>query len=55
LIGVETVPEFRGFHRRIWAGEVNLAVNLADNQMKTIYGGVHWERFLQDARQARYN
>ena len=47
----EIVPEFRDFHRRIWAGEVNLA----DNQMKTVYGRVHWERFLQNAGQARFN
>jgi len=47
----ETVPEFRDFHRRIWAGEVSLA----DNNMKTIYGRVHWEQFLQNMRQARWN
>jgi thiamine kinase-like enzyme len=46
----ETVPEFRDFHRRIWEGEVNLA----DNHMKTVYGRVHWERLLQNVRQARY-
>jgi len=47
----EAVPEFRAFHRRIWAGEVNLA----DNHMKTVYGKVHWEQLLQNMRQARYN
>jgi aminoglycoside phosphotransferase (APT) family kinase protein len=45
-----TVPQFRDFHRRIWAGEVNLA----DNQMKTVYGRVHWEQFL-NTPQARFN
>jgi hypothetical protein len=47
----ETVPEFRDTHRRIWAGEVNLA----DNQMKIAYGRVHLERLLQNVRQARFN
>jgi len=47
----ETVPEFTDFHRRIWAGEVNLA----DNQMKTVYGRVHWEQFVQNVRKARFN
>ena len=47
----ETVPEFRDFHRRIWAGEVNLA----DNQAKIVYGRVHWGQLLQNVRQARFN
>ena len=47
----ESVPEFRDFHRRIWAGEVNLA----DHQMKTVYGRVHSEQLLRNVRQARYN
>jgi hypothetical protein len=33
----ETVPEFRDFHRRMWADEVNLR----DKQMKIVYGWVH--------------
>src|SRR5207248_3586068 len=45
----QTVPEFRDFHRRIWAGEVNLA----DNHMKAVYGRVHLERLLRNTRQAR--
>jgi hypothetical protein len=44
------VPEFRDFHRRIWAGEIDLA----GNGMKTVYGRVHWERLLQKTRQARF-
>jgi hypothetical protein len=28
---------------------------LADNQMKTIYGRIHWEQLLQNTRQARFN
>ena len=45
------VPEFRDYQRRMWAGEVDLA----DEDVKIIYGRVHWERLLQNVRQARYN
>jgi hypothetical protein len=44
-------PEFRGFHRRIWAGEINLA----DNEMKIAYGRVHWEQLSSNMRQARFH
>ena len=47
----ETVPEFRDFHRRMSADEVNLK----DKQMKIVYGRVHWEQLLQSVRQARFN
>ncbi|MBV9677161.1 MAG: aminoglycoside phosphotransferase family protein [Acidobacteriaceae bacterium] len=47
----EEAPSFRDFHQCIWAGEVNLT----DNQMKTVYGRVHWERLLQNVRTARWN
>jgi len=47
----ETVPEFGDFQRRFWAGEVTLD----DNQMKIVYGRVHWERLLHNVRQARFN
>jgi hypothetical protein len=47
----ENAPEFRDFHRRIWAGEVDLG----SNQMRTVYGRVHWEQLLQNVRQARFN
>jgi len=47
----EGVPEFRYFHRRIWAGEVNLA----DNDMKGVYGRVHWEELLRNVRRARFD
>lgn len=43
--------DFREFHRRIWAGEVNLK----DNEMKIAYGTVHWNQLLQTTRQARLN
>jgi len=47
----ETAPEFRYFHQRIWAGEINLA----DNDMKVVYGRVHWEQLLQNVRLARFD
>ena len=40
----ESIPEFRDFHRRIWSHEVDLA----DSRMRTIYGMVHWQRFLEN-------
>lgn len=46
-----TVPEFSDYHRRMWAGDVDLA----DPDVKIVYGRVHWERLLQNVRQARYN
>jgi thiamine kinase-like enzyme len=46
----EKLPSFRDFHQRIWAGEVNLV----DNDMKTVYGRVHWEQLLQNMRQAQF-
>jgi aminoglycoside phosphotransferase (APT) family kinase protein len=45
-----TVPEFTDYHRGMWAGEVDLR----DNDAKIVYGRVHWERLLQNVRQARY-
>jgi aminoglycoside phosphotransferase (APT) family kinase protein len=44
------VPEFRDYHRRMWAAEVDLA----DKEVKVVYGRVHWERLLRNVRQARY-
>ena len=44
------LPSFRDFHRRIWAGEVNLA----DNDLKVVCGMVHWEQLLQNMRQTRF-
>jgi thiamine kinase-like enzyme len=45
------LPSFRDFHQRIWVGEVNVA----DNEMKTIYGRIHWEQLLQNMRQTRFH
>jgi hypothetical protein len=47
----EKAPEFRDYHQRIWAGEINLA----DNDMKTVYGRVHWEQLLQNVRRPRFD
>jgi hypothetical protein len=47
----EKAPEFTDFHRRVWAGEVNLS----DKDTKTVYGRVHWERLKQNVQQARFN
>ena len=47
----ENPPSFRDFHQRIWAGEVNLA----DNDMKIAYGRVHWEQFLKNVRETRFD
>jgi thiamine kinase-like enzyme len=46
----EKMPSFRDFHHRIWDGKVNLA----DNEMRIVYGRVHWEQLLQNMRQARF-
>jgi aminoglycoside phosphotransferase (APT) family kinase protein len=42
-------PSFCGFHERIWAGEIDLA----DNDLKIVYGMVHWEQLLKNMRQTR--
>jgi hypothetical protein len=43
-------PLFRDFHERIWAGEVDLA----DNELKIVYGQVHWEQLLENIRHPRF-
>jgi aminoglycoside phosphotransferase (APT) family kinase protein len=47
----EKLPSFRDLHQRMWVGEVNLA----DNDVKIVYGRVHWEQLLQNMRQARFD
>jgi thiamine kinase-like enzyme len=44
------VPEFREYHRRMRTGEVDLA----DKDVKILYGRVHWARLLYNVQQARY-
>lgn len=46
----EKLPSFRDFHRRIWAGEINLA----NNDLKIVNGMVHWEQLQQNMRQTRF-
>jgi hypothetical protein len=48
---IETPPSFRDFHRRIWAGEVDLA----DDHLKIVYGRVHWQQLLENIRGARFD
>ena len=45
------LPSFTDFHCRIRNGEVNLA----DSELKVVYGMVHWERLLQNVRQQRFD
>jgi len=47
----EKVPAFKAFHRSIWAGEVNLA----DKPARALYGRVHWEQLLRNARLPRFS
>lgn len=47
----EQLPSFEDFHQRIWAGEINLA----DNDLKIIYGMIHWKQFLRNLRQPRFD
>jgi aminoglycoside phosphotransferase (APT) family kinase protein len=46
----ENLPSFRDFHRRIWEGEVNLA----NNDLKILYGMVHWEQLRHNMRRTRF-
>lgn len=46
----ENVPGFRDFHRRFWAGEVDLA----DKRTKSVYARVHLNQLLNNVRQARF-
>ena len=46
----QNVPSFRDFHRRFWAGEVDLA----DNETKIVYGSIHREQVLHNTRQPRF-
>ena len=47
----ENLPSFRDFHERVWAGEVSLA----DNDLKIVYGMVHWEQLLENMRRSRFD
>jgi len=47
----EKIPSFTDFHRRIWEGDANFA----NNNLKIIYGRVHWQQLLQNLRRARFD
>ncbi|MEO5923048.1 MAG: phosphotransferase [Bryobacteraceae bacterium] len=47
----DTLPSFRDFHQRIWAGEFNLA----DDELKIVYGNVHWEQLVRNTRQTDFD
>jgi len=47
----EKAPDFRDFHRRMWAREVNMA----DKPTRIVYGRIHWERLLQNMQEPRFN
>jgi len=47
----ENLPSLRDFHRRIWAGDVNLA----DHDLKIVYGTLHWGQLLQNIRHPRFD
>lgn len=46
----EAVPDFREYHRRMWAREVDLA----DKAEKIAYGRAHWDLLSHNVRQPRY-
>jgi aminoglycoside phosphotransferase (APT) family kinase protein len=49
-VGPETVPDFAEFRRRVWAREIDLA----DRDVKLMYGRAHWARLRHNVRQPRY-
>jgi hypothetical protein len=42
-------PDFRDFHDRMWAGEINLK----HNDMKVAYGRVHWNQLVHNLSTSR--
>jgi hypothetical protein len=47
----KNLQSFREFHRRIWAEEINLA----DNDLKILYGLIHWEQLLRNIRRTQFD
>ena len=43
------LPSFEDFHRQLWSNELELA----DNSLKIANGLIHWNRLLENMRQAR--
>jgi aminoglycoside phosphotransferase len=46
----ESLPSFPEFHRKIWAGEVDLVTN----DLKIVYGLIHWDQLLENVRGKRF-
>jgi hypothetical protein len=46
----DNLPESGDFHRRLWAGEINLA-----DEMKIAYCRVHWAELSRNTRQPRFH
>jgi hypothetical protein len=46
----QAVPGFSEFHRRFWAGDIELK----DSEAKITYGRIHLERLLSNIGQPRY-
>lgn len=44
------VPKFEDYYRRMWAGKVDLA----DKDVRVVFGRIHCERLLRNVRLARY-
>ena len=47
----DNVPAFDDFHRRLWAGEVDLT----GSAQRLVYGRVHWERLRENVRGPRFH
>ncbi len=47
----ENRPSFDYFHRKIWSGEIDLS----DNDLKIVYGRVHWDPLVRNLRQTRFD
>lgn len=45
------LPSFQDFHARVWAGEIDLA----DDDLKLVYGRVHWDQLLHNVRHPRFD
>jgi aminoglycoside phosphotransferase (APT) family kinase protein len=48
---IEDLPSFEDFHRRIWEGEISMA----GNDMKIVYGLLHWERLVRNMRTPQFD
>jgi aminoglycoside phosphotransferase len=44
------VPDFNEYHRRMWAGEIDLS----DDDVKITFARTHWNRLLANVSQPRY-